>query len=677
MKPQELKTYFKGRIGTPSLLLTLSIISIVIVALSIYYEYRARQRDYLTLMDKQATLFIKTLSNSVQNTIKAAEKIESEINDRIIASLKIIEKLDQHHGLSQNELEELLSISSLEALYLYNNYGKLTLQATNKPLMAPSIPFAVIHARLKKTARDTILTIYDDQNPENEFLAAFVTRKNRGLIAAIIGKDMIRSLRRTLGIGYYLKRFQSEKNIEYIVIQNSETIVAGSFNGYKISSFSKDPFLNQISPSDSIQSRIIHYDERLIFETISLFRYYEQPFGVLRLGLSMNEYERLQKDVHKRLFLLGAMLVVFGLIFINFLISYRHRKLLQRDLLRLQDYTNTILENLVSGVISVDQLGRIQTVNKKALQIFNVNLGEMLHKSFTSLPSPFRDVIEKTLFSGEAGYFHSEAWQPMTDHKMFVTLRTNIIKDQEPNKTLVLLIDDVTDQTRLEEQLQRNQRLTAMRKLASSVAHEIKNPLNAINLIIDLIKKKSESVAGKALSQPYLNTVQNEIKRISTIIDQYLRFARPPEITLTDISFPELFDEIAVLYESQMKEKNIIFRRDIAHHRRLKGDIDQLKQVFINLIKNAEEAIEGSGEIRVIGREKNNYYEIRVSDTGKGIDPSEIQSIFDFYFTTKPNSSGIGLSVVQQIMAAHSAKMDVESEQGVGTTFILQFPIGN
>ncbi len=253
-------------------------------------------------------MFINSLSSSVQNAITAADRIESDMNDRIIANVKIMESMDQRNPLSKDELERMLQISGMEALHVYYEDGKLLQQVTKDPLKIYAILFPVINARIKKSLPDTILTLYDETRIDNEFMVAFVSRKNGGLIVAIISTEAIQSLRSTLDIGYYLKRFQVEKNIEYVLIQNSETIVAGSFNGYKISSFSKDPLLYTVLTQDSIQLRIVHYDQQPIFETISPFKLYDQPFGVLRLGLSMSEYQRLRKDINKRLLIFGAAL---------------------------------------------------------------------------------------------------------------------------------------------------------------------------------------------------------------------------------------------------------------------------------------------------------------------------------------------------------------------------------
>jgi PAS domain S-box-containing protein len=669
---------FKDKIKSPSLLFILMVISIISIAVSIYYEYRARQKDYLSLLENQANIFINTLSSSTQNAITAAETIEDEINSRVLSSIKIVEKLDQQERLSKSQLEELLEVANVEAIHVYDRRGTLTLSAAKDISSGNTIPFSMIQLRIQTSFRDTILTTYDYENPTEDQIIALVTRKKGGIIAAIIGKDAIQSLKRTLGVGYFLKRFQAEENIEYVVIQNSQTIVAGSFDGYAVSSYSKDPLLRKVQNEKFIHSRILNYNGRSIFETISSFSLYDQPFGVLRLGLSMKEYEGLRKDIQKRLFIFSAVIIVIGLIFISFLMNYRHRKLLHRDLERLQDYTNTVLKNLSNGVISFDQNGVVQTINKRALQFLGLDYQNVIYQQSTVLPAAYQDIINDALFSNKKPYSITKKWLTGQDgRKRLFTLRTNLLKSEDGASTCILLIDDITDQTQLEEQIKRNQRLTSMRNLAMTVAHEIKNPLNAIKLIIDLIHKKYKPLKDGENYSKHLNTVRGEIDRISNIVEQYLQFSRPPVLKLTSVIVPDLIDEISILLTPQFKKKKISVQKDLQPHPEIRGDRELLKQVFINLLKNAEEAIEDSGKIVIIGRAAESNYEIHFRDNGKGIQGKALDSIFDLYFTTKSKGSGVGLSVVQQVISAHHGTIDVESEEGQGTTIILQLPFEN
>jgi two-component system sensor histidine kinase HydH len=226
----------------------------------------------------------------------------------------------------------------------------------------------------------------------------------------------------------------------------------------------------------------------------------------------------------------------------------------------------------------------------------------------------------------------------------------------------------------LEEQMRRNEKLTAMRKLASAVAHEIRNPLNSINLIVDLIKKKYKPVEDIEQYNVNLMTVQKEISRISTIVDEFIHLARLPERKLAPIDFPKLLSEIDALFHARLENQiNIVY--DMHNNPEYHGDPEQLKQVFINLIQNAIEAISPPGKITVTGRTRAEMYEISIKDTGCGISNNDLEQIFDIYFTTKKQGNGIGLAVVHQIISSHNGTIDVESTEGRGTTFLLRFPL--
>jgi signal transduction histidine kinase len=670
------RTIYKTHTLSPVILIGLTLVSIIIVAVSIFLEYQARQRDYFALMEKQGTLFIGSISNSTQNAISAAEKMENELDGQIRKNLKMLDELDRRRSLSPQEWQEQLDLLGLEALLVYDAQGRLQIATSNDHTGIDPIPFPLLQARLKNIIRDTTVTLQDGMNPDLDWLAAITSRKNKGLLVAIINKKEIQSFRNLLGIGHLLKRFQSDANIEYVLIQNNQTIVAGSFKDYILTSFSQDPLLQEVWQGKSVRSRIVRYGEKRIFETIAPFRLQNHPFGVLRLGLSMQEYAQLQKEVHKRLYIFLVIVVVFGLIISNLLLSHRHRRLLNRDLLQLRAYTNSILENLHSGVISFNQEGTIQSLNQQALHLLNLDLSEVLYKPYTLLPRAVSSYIQECLYKVQSNQTIRKTWISIKDEqKRLLSLRTDCIENKPGDKSIILLMDDVTDQTLLEEQITRNQRLQAMRTLASSVAHEIKNPLNSIKLLVDLVKKKHTPVENADIYNQRLLIVHQEIDRISTIVDHYLQFSRLPQITFSSIQFPALLAEVATIFDAEFRDKRITLRMQIEPHESLPGDRDQLKQVFINLIKNAEEAIEPPGEILLLGRELPPFYEIRVQDTGKGIDEKDISLIFDFHFSTKKNGSGIGLALAQQIMTAHRSVLYVESEPGLGATFVLRFPL--
>jgi PAS domain S-box-containing protein len=656
-------------------ILVMAVIGLLIVGVSVFLEYQDRRKDLLKLLENQSALFIRTLSSSARNTIIAADRFENELNNRIIASLHLVEQLDRQSKLTRVDLVRLLKSIQVDELHIYNSeYSVLCMAAGDDRTLKP-IPKDVLKSRFEnESGSESPISIEFPGRPEklNAFL---VPRKRGGVIVALVADDRFSSLRSMLGFGYFLKRFQTAENVEYVVLQNSQTIIAGSFKNYKLSSFASDSLLHQAMADNEMKTRIIKYDDHPIYEAISRFEMYDMSIGVLRLGLSMHEYEQLAEAARTRLYIFAAVIVVIGIIFVNFAAINRHRHLLRKDLNRLQDHTNTILNNLQSGVLSIDQDGIIQSANKQALSLLEYDISDLYRKPFDVLSEEIWNAITECMQTDGTNNTDSRDrilihWKNRTIH-----LRSRIITDDATHRTYIILLDDITGQKLLEEQIRQNEKLSAMQKIALSVAHEIRNPLTAINLIIDLLRKQSNSMVQVDSSDLNLETVQKEIKRISVIVEKYLRYGKLPELKIGVIQFPLLFLDIKSMYEAQLDRKMILLVMDIKNHPPIKGDADQLKQVFINLLNNAEEAIGEKGRIEILGSMSGEVYEIEIRDSGKGIPQKHIESIFDFNFTTKQSGRGIGLAVVRQILNAHHATIDVESSEGKGATFILRFPI--
>lgn len=666
----------KKLLKSPALLIILTVLSTILVAGFIYLEYQARQQDYIRLLEKQAALFIGALSKSTTSAIEEAAQVENLLNDQLYKSLRLVDQLTDRRTPGKQEMNSWLSLLDVQALYVYGRQGSVEASAVREQI--DPLPGAIVQARLRSADTDTIIPFYGDKNPEKEWLAAVVAREQGGLVVAMIGKERINTFRRLYGVGQFLKQFQSDDKVEYILIQNSQTIVAGSFKNYALSTFSKDPLLNQVLRSDRVRTRIVSYPDHQIFETISPFHLEDQPFGVLRLGLSMQEYERLQKDMHRRLYIFLIVVFVFALISGNLMQNYRQRVQLSHHLGHMQMYTDTLLDHLMSGVISIAPDGNVQSINQHALRLLNKSSAQVLSQPYSVLPAAIREHIASLIQQDIKTDAADRLWiEDESGPRQLLSVRSSRIPAQAGGKTTIILIDDITDQTRLEEQLQRNQRLTAMRNLASSVAHEIRNPLNSIKLIVDLFRKKYKAPSEMAALTRQLDTASSEIDRISAIIDQYLKFARLPVPHRIPVQLPTLADEVATLFAESLRHQQIELQVSFEPHPTLVADPDQIRQVFINLLKNAEEAISGSGRISFTGRVTSACYEIRVIDSGKGIADKDRSFIFDFHFTTKKEGSGIGLSMVQHIMNAHGGDVQVVSAPGEGAVFILHLPMAD
>jgi signal transduction histidine kinase len=222
----------------------------------------------------------------------------------------------------------------------------------------------------------------------------------------------------------------------------------------------------------------------------------------------------------------------------------------------------------------------------------------------------------------------------------------------------------------LQDNLRRLDRLASLGLVAASAAHEIKNGLVAVSTFTQVLAEKNEDKEMAAV-------VQRELKRIDSLVTQMLRFASPKPATLALVPVHQVLDHSIRLLEHQMTGLKIALKRDyLADPGTVLGDEAQLQQVFMNLMLNAIEAIEGGGELAVRTEVTSDYpaakkLKIHFSDTGCGIAPEQMARVFDPFYTTKKNGTGLGLAICQRVAQEHQGFIEVQSVPGKGSTFTV------
>jgi signal transduction histidine kinase len=233
---------------------------------------------------------------------------------------------------------------------------------------------------------------------------------------------------------------------------------------------------------------------------------------------------------------------------------------------------------------------------------------------------------------------------------------------------------DPEAQRKLNRQLQTADRLAAISKISGGVAHEVKNPLNAILLHVEVARAKLGR--GDSDVAPEMDIISREILRLDRVVRTFLDFSRPVELKLDNIPVHTLVGEIVDLAKPQAASANIrVDMRQEAEGVDVRVDKDLLKQAVLNVVVNAMQAMPNGGELRFDSSVNGDTAEIRVSDTGGGI-PQELRDkIFRLYFSTKNKGSGIGLAMAFRIVQLHDGTIDFTSEPGKGTTFLIRLPI--
>lgn len=242
------------------------------------------------------------------------------------------------------------------------------------------------------------------------------------------------------------------------------------------------------------------------------------------------------------------------------------------------------------------------------------------------------------------------------------------------NAGVLVRLSDPEAQRQLQGQLQTAERLSAISRVTSGVAHEVKNPLNAILMHVELARMKLAK--GDTEIGQQMDIIGSEILRLDRVVKTFLDFTRPMELKMTEIPIDKFLTDLADLARPQAQAAGLKLAVDLkADGATISADVDLLKQALLNIVVNAIEATPRGGELRLESSVDGAEAEVRISDTGCGIPPEKRERIFQLYFTTKAKGSGIGLALTFRMVQLHNGKINFNSDPGKGTTFVLRFPM--
>jgi signal transduction histidine kinase len=231
-----------------------------------------------------------------------------------------------------------------------------------------------------------------------------------------------------------------------------------------------------------------------------------------------------------------------------------------------------------------------------------------------------------------------------------------------------------------EAALKRRDRLAAMGELASTVAHEVRNPLNAIGMSVQRLRREFLDAvppadrAAQSEQRELLDVLSGETQRINRIVQQFLDYARPPRLAVRQTDLGALVAGVAASHRASAEARGVSLDTDVASAGDGTVDPDQLRQALDNLVRNAIEASPPGARVSVRARRTGTGHTLDVEDQGPGIPPEILPKIFDLYFTTKHDGTGVGLAVTYQIVEAHSGAIEVDSRVGRGTRMIVSIP---
>jgi PAS domain S-box-containing protein len=353
---------------------------------------------------------------------------------------------------------------------------------------------------------------------------------------------------------------------------------------------------------------------------------------------------------------------------------------LARERALLETVCNTIKE----GILVVDREGVVQYANAAARALVGLRA---------------KDVGQAQLWKAIPGLAQSLAWRPgegaarplpATSREIEITyperrlvrlhaVPLEVPHDRRLGEHIALILSDITEEQRSTQELIESERFDSVVMLAAGVAHELGNPLNSINIHLQLIRRQLEKLnlgaAGPKIKSS-ADACATEVRRLDGIIRHFLEAIRPQPPDLSELDLLAPLAEVLELQQQELENLGIRVEVDVINPPPpVLGDHNQIKQVYFNLVKNAMEAMERGGRLRVEVRADDQGVTLTFADTGVGISPEDLPRVFQPYFSTKRGGHGLGMMIVQRILRAHGGHISLESRRGRGTTVTLQFPL--
>jgi signal transduction histidine kinase len=230
----------------------------------------------------------------------------------------------------------------------------------------------------------------------------------------------------------------------------------------------------------------------------------------------------------------------------------------------------------------------------------------------------------------------------------------------------------------LEAEVARREHLSALGNLAASVAHEVRNPLNAISMGLQRLNAEFHPTQDEDDYSHFIGLMRGEVQRLNSIVEQFLSLARPLDLKPEPVRIDELLQELSLLARADAESSKVEIRVATSPSLpKVKADLNYLKQLLLNLILNGMQAMPNGGTLSLGANASRGNLLLTVTDAGVGIPPDVLPRIFEPYFTTKASGSGLGLAIARRIVEAHGGTIEVKSEVGQGTRFHISLPLGS
>lgn len=482
-----------------------------------------------------------------------------------------------------------------------------------------------------------------------------------------------------------LQEYSKDKDIQYIEVisateQSDDVIGTGSALPLT------DAEIRQILTKNSLVTKLDR--EQGLFRLFKLFKAREAPPRrhmhskhinrmspgqegemILSVGLLTRQFDLArQQDVRHAIFM-GAILFLVGSTGLYFLFLYQRVRVTSSNLADMKLYTDSVIESIPVCIITLDADDHVVSCNHNTEELFNVDFSQLQAKKV-------QDVLPtcSTTFTSDCDQLLERETECKTSDNRTIPLRISCSPLQNTDGQQigkVLILRDMSVIKEMELQLERSRRMAALGKMAAGIAHEIRNPLGTLRGFAQYFGSRSQ--AGDN-SKKYSELMISEIDRLNQTISGLLQFSRPREPQFGEINITDLFSKTVSMMEADLISNNIEIDCPQESDLTIQADPDLLLQVLMNLLKNSINALPEGGKISLRGHRDNHQVILTIADNGYGMSEEIRQRMFDPFFTTLKEGTGLGLAVSHQIVEQHGGSFEVKTAPEQGTSITIALP---
>ncbi len=643
------------------------------------FEYHYRKSEIEHIMREEAALLIHALTEGADNAITGYNENSSLLTGSLFSQLRLLDRIDKKSALTSSDLTEIAGSGGIYRINIFDRHGKRIAFNTppdHKPMAQTYDPKLQLLPIFSRQTDSLVVGIRESASHRGPRLVVAIARSRGGAITGNIDASRLIDLRRQLGVGRLIQRVGADTTgIDYILWQDTTAILAATPNITGAAPLLSDTLLSRALFQRKPTTRLTTFDGRKVFEVIKPFIYHGTNLGLLRIGLKVDHFAIALTKLRTRFIMLAFLACFGGLVMLSLVMTRRSEARMAHACLMAEAFSSTILESMADAVVAVNANGHITLMNSAAEKLFALTALNSLGQEAKLLLPECAEFLSLIMDEQRAS-LHRDFECTVSRKSLFLAGNFTLITGANHRIEGALgVLRDLSQQRSMQRVINRQEKLSAMGELASGVAHEIRNPLNAIGVLAQRLDMEFAPTADEGEYRQLVRAVVSEVHRVNAIIQRFLKFARPPQLVMVKSNLDEFMTGYRPILQGEADAKGVRFALHTGSGATVLIDPEQMQQALLNIVQNGVEATEPGGMMTISLFCRDEHGIIEITDTGKGIPEKERGRVFNLYFTTKEDGTGMGLSIANQIIQSHGGIIELEQREPEGTRFRILLPL--